>query len=167
MLIDMIQTPKYDFRPVMEADHAMLKRWRRSPHVLEWWGQDDPEEEALMARPLVRRWIVSYGGRPFAYMQDYAVQGWEFDHYFAHLPKGARGIDQYIGEREMLGQGHGVGFIKTRVDALCRAGVPVVATDPHPDNQRAISVYEKVGFRIFGDVIESKWGRILPMKIEC
>ncbi|WWR55751.1 hypothetical protein RV999_26300 (plasmid) [Sinorhizobium meliloti] len=39
-------------------------------------------------------------------MQDYTVHGWD-DHHFAHLAKGSRGIDQYIGDPEMVGVGHG------------------------------------------------------------
>jgi aminoglycoside 6'-N-acetyltransferase len=47
--------------------------------------------------------------------------------------------------------------------ALFDAGVPVVATDPHPANERAIAVYKKLGFEPFGSSQETQWGLILPM----
>lgn len=102
-------------------------------------------------------------GRPFAYMQDYNVHGWD-DHHFAHLPEGARGIDQYIGDAEMLGVGHGTAFIRARLRMLFEAGAPVIATDPHPDNARAIAAYKKAGFETAGPAQDTQWGRILPMQ---
>lgn len=101
--------------------------------------------------------------RPFAFMQDYTVHGWE-NHHFAKLPKGSRGIDQYIGDPDMIGVGHGSAFIGARVQTLFDEGAPVIATDPHPDNKRAIAVYRKLGFGPFGPPQETQWGLILPMR---
>lgn len=63
----------------------------------------------------------------------------------------------------MVGAGHGSAFIKMRMEILFGAGAPVVATDPHPNNKRAIFVYTKLGFRPLGPPMETKWGLILPM----
>ena len=77
------------------------------------------------------------------------MHGWG-QHHFDYLPEGSRGIDQYIGETGMIGNGHGTGFIRQRMKELFGRGVPAVATDPHPENLRAIAVYQKVGFQIAG-----------------
>ena len=90
------------------------------------------------------------------------MHGWD-DHHFAALPKGARGIDQYIGDPDMIGAGHGTGFIGARMQILFDAGAPVIATDPHPENARAIAVYRKLGFAPVGPPQETQWGLILPM----
>lgn len=95
-------------------------------------------------------------------MQDYTVHGWE-NHHFAKLPEGSRGIDQYIGDPEMIGVGHGTAFIGARMRALFDGGVPVIGTDPHPANERAIAVYKKLGFEPLGLPQETQWGLILPM----
>ena len=153
---------RYSFRRVTLDDLALLKAWRSAPHVLEWWDAAEPYDEEELDDPRVARWIVSTAGRPFAFLQDYTVHGWE-DHHFADLPKGARGIDQYIGDPEMVGIGHGSAFIEMRMLALFDAGAPVIATDPHPDNQRAIAVYRKLGFEPSGPPRETEWGLILPM----
>ncbi|WP_281843031.1 GNAT family N-acetyltransferase [Sinisalibacter aestuarii] len=152
----------YNFRKVARDDLDMLMRWQSTPHVREWWESDEPYDDAALADPRVARWIVSYAERPFAFMQDYTVHGWE-DHHFAHLPKGARGIDQYIGEPEMVGAGHGPAFIAMRMRALFDEGAPVIATDPHPDNARAIAVYKRLGFEPSGPPRKTRWGLILPM----
>ena len=62
-------------------------------------------------------------------------------------PAGTRGIDQFIGEPDMIGRGHGSAFIRAFVDRLLAAGTPRVVTDPDPANTRAIRAYEKAGFR--------------------
>ncbi|MGO4854859.1 GNAT family N-acetyltransferase [Phaeovulum sp. W22_SRMD_FR3] len=147
------------------GDLALLSGWRAQPHVRAWWGEDQPDGAENRADPRVARWIVETAGKPFAFMQDYTVHGWE-THHFAPLPAGSRGIDQYIGAAEMIGLGHGTAFIRQRVRDLFAAGAPVVATDPHPENARAIAVYRKIGFEVFGPAQETPWGLILPMKIE-
>ena len=143
-------------------DLALLAAWRSKPHVRAWWDSDHAYDEADLADPRVARWIVSFAGRPFAYLQDYSVHGWE-EHHFADLPDGARGIDQYIGVPEMVGIGHGTVFIGMRMHALFDAGAAVIATDPHPENERAIAVYRKLGFEIAGPPQQTQWGVIVPM----
>lgn len=153
---------KYNFRNANMNDLPMLLEWQAQPHVRKWWDSDEPYDREVLSDPRVSQFIVSIEGRPFAFMQDYSVHGWE-SHHFAHLPKGARGIDQYIGDPKMVGAGHGTAFIGARMDVLFDSGVPVIATDPHPDNERAIAVYEKLGFERSGSARETQWGRILPM----
>lgn len=152
----------YNFRKATLADLALIKAWRAQPHVREWWGEDEPSADVDSGDPRVLRCIVSTGGKPFAFMQDYSVHGWP-GHHFDHLSEGSRGIDQYIGDPEMLGRGHGTAFIRQRIQELFEDGAPVVATDPHPENERAIAVYKKLGFVPIGPAIHTKWGLVLPM----
>jgi len=65
----------------------------------------------------------------------------------------------------MVGIGHGTAFIKGRTQALFNAGAPVIATDPHPNNARAIAAYKKAGFQTAGPPRETEWGLILPMHL--
>ena len=158
----MMADREYDFRRVKIDDLPLLLEWQARPHVCEWWVSDNPYDHKELADPRVSRWIVSMHKSPFAFMQDYTVHGWD-DHHFAQLPKGARGIDQYIGDPKMIGIGHGTAFIGARMKVLFENGTPVIATDPHPDNKRAIAVYKKLGFEPSGQPKETQWGRILPM----
>ena len=160
----MSASERYTFREVTPADLPLLAEWQSRPHVRKWWDTAEPFTAQKLKDTRVKRWIVETTQRPFAYLQDYSVHGWE-DHHFFSLPKGSRGIDQYIGESDMTGKGHGPAFIAQHLKALFEAGVPVVATDPHPDNTRAISAYEKAGFEVFGSSQATQWGLILPMKV--
>lgn len=153
----------YDFRAAQLADLPLLRQWLATPEVGRWWGDDDPYAASDLGDARFSPWIVQLDGTAFAYLQDYDVHAWE-NHHFGHLPPGARGIDQFIGRPELIGQGHGPAFIRQHVVALFATGVPVVATDPHPDNARAIAAYRKAGFRVVGQAVPSAWGIILPME---
>tara|TARA_R110000737_G_scaffold318304_2_gene329184 strand:- start:1656 stop:2144 length:489 start_codon:yes stop_codon:yes gene_type:complete len=155
-------TNAYSFRKANSDDLPLLWLWRSKPHVRKWWGASEPYREADLVDQRVNRLIVSHGERPFAFMQDYTVHGWE-DHHFAFLPKGTRGIDQFIGEPDMVGEGHGSAFIRARMKTLFQDGTPMIATDPHPENARAIAVYKKLGFEPVGQTQKTNWGLILPM----
>ena len=154
----------YRFRPVTKADVTLLRRWRARPHVVEWWGApEDEDPEEVLAEPRVAMWIVEHEGRPFAYAQDYDPHGWP-QHPFAHLPHGSRGIDQYIGEPDLLGCGHGRAFVSAHCEQLFSIGVPAIGTDPHPDNGRAIRAYEHAGFTIVDGPLDTPWGRAVLME---
>jgi aminoglycoside 6'-N-acetyltransferase len=129
-------------------DFPTARRWLEIAEVRRWWTDPDGAaslDEEDLADPNLSMWIVSHEDRPFAYLQDYDPHAWP-DHPFGFLPPGARGIDQFIGEPDMLGRGHGSAFIRAYVDRLFAAGAPAVGTDPDPANARAIRAYEKAGF---------------------
>jgi aminoglycoside 6'-N-acetyltransferase len=151
----------YGFRRVAPSDLPLLNGWLKNKHVAEWWDAE-PYDLKDLSDPRVALWLVEHRGVPFAFMQDYDPHGWE-RHHFGHLATGARGVDQFIGEPDMLGHGHGRAFIAQRARALMDAGAPVVATDPHPDNARAIAVYAKIGFKASAPPLATQWGLILPM----
>lgn len=143
-------------------DLPLLTRWQSHPHVRAWWDDAALYDREKLDDPRVARWIVETQGRPLAFMQDYTVHGWE-EHHFSWLPVGSRGIDQFIGAPDMIGLGHGPAFIAERMETLFDEGAPVIATDPHPDNRRAIAAYEKIGFSVCGAPQDTKWGLVLPM----
>jgi aminoglycoside 6'-N-acetyltransferase len=129
-------------------DLPTVRQWLAKPHVVEWWG--DPAEQFKLVsedltHPAMDQYIVEYDRRPFAYLQCYDPDAWA-NHGFGKLPTGTRGIDQFIGEEDMIAHGHGSAFIRAFADRLLEAGVPQVLTDPSPDNRRAIKAYEKAGF---------------------
>jgi len=139
----------YSLRPATEADLPMLRRWLRTPEVVRWWG--DPEEQAVLLEgdlrePLMVMRIVQLDRMPFAYAQDYDVGSWP-QPQFAHLPKGSRAIDAFIGEAGMIGRGHGSQFLRLLAIELRQQGAPVVAIDPDLDNWRARRAYHRAGFR--------------------
>jgi aminoglycoside 6'-N-acetyltransferase len=138
----------YEFRPMTAEDLPLMKRWLAMPHVTEWWGDAGEQYELVRAdleHPAMDQYIVATDGRPFAYLQCYDLTAWNSG--FGTQPLGARGIDQFIGEPDMLGHGHGSALIRAFIDGRLAAGMPRAVTDPDPANARAVRAYEKAGFR--------------------
>ncbi len=65
---------------------------------------------------------------------------------FGPQPEGTRGIDQFIGEGDMIERGHGSAFIRQFVDEQFRSGLPRMVTDPDFLNARALRACEKADF---------------------
>jgi aminoglycoside 6'-N-acetyltransferase len=141
-------TCRYRFRPMTAADLPLVQHWLARPHVVEWWGEPDEQFDLVsgdLDHPAMDQYVVTAGDRPFGYLQCYDLTAWNSG--FGPQPPGTRGIDQFIGEPEMVGRGHGAAFIRTFVDDLLASGTSRVVTDPDPANLRAVRAYEKAGFR--------------------
>jgi aminoglycoside 6'-N-acetyltransferase len=140
--------PDYAFRPMSSGDLPMIRRWLETPEVVRWWGE--PEEQyALVSgdldHPDMDQFIVAIDDQPFGYIQCYALSTWNQN--FGSQPPKTRGIDQFIGVSDMIGCGHGSGFIRQFADALLSSGIPRIVTDPDPGNSRAVRAYAKAGFQ--------------------
>ena len=138
----------YAFRPMSADDLPIIKRWLEMPHVREWWHDPAEQFELVsgdLGHPDMAQFIVAADGTEFAYLQCYNLGAWNTG--FGPQPEGARGLDQFIGEADMIGRGHGSAFVRAYADGLLASGTPRVVTDPDPVNTRAIRAYEKAGFR--------------------
>jgi aminoglycoside 6'-N-acetyltransferase len=160
-----VETAGYAFRAMTGADMPLARRWLETAEVRRWWGDADGQVSLLeedLDDPRMRMWIVSHRGRPFAYIQDYDPGAWAM-HHLGDLPPGSRGIDQFIGEPDMLNRGHGSAFIRAHVEGLFAAGAPAVGTDPDPANARAIRAYEKAGFTAVREALDWEGETVLLM----
>jgi aminoglycoside 6'-N-acetyltransferase len=158
-----IVTATYAFRPMSSADLALIRRWLQTPEVRRWWGDPDEQYELVssdLTHPDMDQFIVSCDGRPFAYIQCYALSTW--NQGFGAQPAKTRGIDQFIGEPDLVGRGHGSNFIRQFVEGLFQKGTPRVVTDPDPANARAVRAYEKAGF-VRDRLVETPDGTALLM----
>ena len=154
---------RYAFRPLSAADLPLVGRWLAAPHVAQWW-RDPAQLERIRAHlddPAIELFLVHADARPIGYLQCYDPHA-EPDHPFADQPPGTRGIDQLIGEADMIDRGHGAALTRAFVERLFAAGAPRAVTDPDTANRRAVRAYEKAGFR--GErVVDTAWGRTLLM----
>ncbi|HET7681978.1 MAG TPA: GNAT family N-acetyltransferase [Xanthobacteraceae bacterium] len=156
--------PVYQFRRMTAADLAMVGGWLAMPHVVDWWGDADKQLDFVrqdLECLAMDQFVVAAGDRPFAYLQCYDPTAWPENGLGPH-PSGTRGIDQFIGDPNMIGHGHGSAFIRQFTDGLLTAGRPRVLTDPDPANARAIRACEKAGFRAEG-VVDTPDGLSLLM----
>jgi aminoglycoside 6'-N-acetyltransferase len=139
---------RYQFQPMTAADLPLVRGWLEQPHVTAWWGE--PDEQFILvsgdiSQPAMDQFLVISDGRPFAYLQCYDQSAWPEGGLGEH-PAGTRGIDQFIGEADMVSKGHGSAFIRDYIEGLLANGTPRVVTDPDPGNARAIRAYQKAGF---------------------
>jgi aminoglycoside 6'-N-acetyltransferase len=107
--------PAYVFRPMSEADLPLVKRWLAEPNVMQWWG-DTCEQFEIVSGDLeveaMDQFIVATDDRPFGYLQCYNPEVWPENGLGVH-PRGTRGLDQCIGELDMVDRGHGSAFIRS------------------------------------------------------
>jgi aminoglycoside 6'-N-acetyltransferase len=156
--------PQYEFAPVKRADLPLLGRWLAAPHVAAWWPDPDvqiADIQDCLGDGAIDIFIVKAKGRPIGYLQCYDPHA-EADHPFGAQPAGTRGIDQFIGEPDMIDRGHGPALIGAFVQRLFDAGTVRVITDPDPANGRAVRAYEKAGFTR-DRLIDTPSGRTLLM----
>ena len=103
----------YEFRPMTADDLPLVKRWLAMPHVAEWWGEPDEQFGLVsgdLTHPAMDQYIVATDDRPFGYLQCYQMTEWNTG--FGPQPDGTRGIDQMIGEPDMIERGHGSALIR-------------------------------------------------------
>jgi aminoglycoside 6'-N-acetyltransferase len=156
----------YAFRAMSAGDLPQVRCWLAAPHVAQWWG--DPQQQFALVKedldhPSMEQFIVVLENRPFAYLQCYDPLAWP-ENGFGALPAGTRGIDQFIGETDMIERGHGSAFIRAFVDRRLQTGTPRMVTDPAPANVRAINAYEKAGFRKDRPVSTPDGGALLMVR---
>jgi aminoglycoside 6'-N-acetyltransferase len=153
----------YAFYEMTREDLPEVRRWLETPEVVRWWGQSD-EQYALVSgdldHPDMEQYIVALGDHRFGYIQCYVLNTW--NHSLGDHPATTRGIDQFIGVPDMIGRGHGSGFVRQFVEYMLNAGTPRVVVDPDPDNRRAVRAYIKAGFQS-ERLIETPNGQVLLM----
>jgi aminoglycoside 6'-N-acetyltransferase len=158
-------TESYDFIALTHADLPLVRSWLGEPHVARWYaeGPDEALEHirAHIEDPAIDCFLVQHHGRPIGYIQAYDPFAWP-DHPYRDQPRGTFGIDQFIGERALIGQGLGPRFIDQFVRHRFAQGAPRVLTDPNPSNAAAIRAYGKAGF-VPIEERATPWGRVLLM----
>ena len=93
-----------------------------------------------------------------------------FQYYIAS--KEIIGIDQFIGEADHINKGIGKGIgtaaIKLFLEIIVKQHKPQqIILDPHPENERAIRCYEKVGFMHYATELKDNGEITYMMKLNC
>jgi aminoglycoside 6'-N-acetyltransferase len=133
-------TGPYTFTRLAAEDLPLVNAWIRQPHVAKWWLDDGEIADIVADRDGdTVPYLVRLAGKKLGYLQC------------TKLEPRVRGIDQFIGEPEMVGRGHGSAFIRLFCDRLFDANsADAITTDPDPRNGRAVRAYAKAGFQPVG-----------------
>ena len=161
----MTSHPQIDFQPTQLSDAAQLFAWRKQPHVARWWNIHEwersdfnfPAFERELRDELEIGWqsifIITLDAQPIGFLQTYhaasAGDGWWPDE-----PVSTHGIDLFIGEASLIGQGLGPAIVCAFCARLfANSEVQSIITDPDPQNRRSVRCFEKAGFVAEGEII--------------
>ncbi|TXI92911.1 MAG: GNAT family N-acetyltransferase [Neisseriales bacterium] len=130
-------TPKINFKLLDLADCTLLHTWLQQEHIREFWDDGDRTIQEVINHymPLpdnCKRFIFSIDSLAVGYIQSYIIAEDDI------------GIDFFIGNLNFLGKGYAAIILKKFIDAYCSNKTVIV--DPAIDNQRAIHIYQKLGF---------------------
>jgi RimJ/RimL family protein N-acetyltransferase len=149
--------PAMDFRPVEQADLAMLREWMARPHWREWWGDPDTElghvRDMVEGRDTTRPYLLFVDGEAAGYIQAWFIghhqnETWIADNpWLAELPADAVGVDISLADGGRLGRGIGSAALAAFTRRLIAEGRRTIIIDPDPANVWAVRAYEKAGYR--------------------
>jgi aminoglycoside 6'-N-acetyltransferase len=158
------------FRRLQRADFPLLLGWESQAHVTPYWGP--PPDQARLeseygpaidgAEP-TEIFLAEHDGKPVGLVQRYKNRDhpdWDVQ---IKTPDAA-GIDYYIGEPDLIGQGVGPELIAAFVDQLFSdwPDIEHVVVGVLQENRRSWRALEKAGFeRIRPQFLESEdpWDR--------
>ncbi len=130
---------KLTLRPLAKGDEAELLRIHRTPEVMRWW--DEPDPDFPWDEPQSTRLTIEVDGAVAG-----LIQYWEeLEPKYRHA-----GIDLFL-DPALHGRGYGTEAVRRVVRLLIEErGHHRVTIDPAAENAAAIRAYEKVGFRRVG-----------------
>lgn len=139
-----------------EKDEQLLVQWLSNPVVLQYYeGRDQPHDLHLVRENFYgqddaeHRCMVEYEGKPIGYIQFYELEEEERNEYgYGDIDEIIYGTDQFIGEEDYWNRGIGTQLVQSMLIYLVNEKqARKVVMDPQSSNERAISCYEKCGFR--------------------
>jgi len=132
-------------RPTAASDRDTIRRWRNQPDVARWMYTDheiSEDEHAVwfarhLASPHDRSWVIEWDGRGVGVVNLTAIE-----------PAGAAEWGIYVADPSARGTGaaHGAAFLSLE-QAFGALGLVRVRCEAIAENDRAIRLYERVGFR--------------------
>jgi len=152
----MILNDQLFIRNMNSNDFTLMVRWLNDSMVLEYYEESPLNLEKIKKKygprvegtNYVKPCIVEHQNQPIGYMQYYEIQETELKEYGYPSNQKIFGIDQFIGETQLWGKGIGTSMILMFLNFLSKnKSASRVVLEVKKSNIRAISCYEKCGFR--------------------
>lgn len=167
---------KFVLRPAKKEDIPLFHKWINDPEVMSfWYGRDKTKTLAWAKKhflPIIKGksssqcWTIEVGGKPIGFMYNTPSQDEDTSEFTGRVE-----LDILIGDKGEQGKGCGTNALRTMVTyAFNEQKAERVFVSPRVSNERAIHVYEKVGFKKEGilrhyEKFEGKWIDCLMMAI--
>lgn len=147
-----------------EADMKLLLKWLTNPDVLRWaYGEDAPWDMEKITEQFGEKTtgdsstvgcFITLGGEEIGYIQYFPIEedSYKFNsrEMYEKVADGY-GIDIFIGEPELWGQGIGGRAVDLMAEWLKNnTTAKLICADPATDNERAQRFWRKTGFEPIG-----------------
>ena len=140
-------------RKFQKSDISLIMKWFKKDHVRQYWysiltmSEKEIREKYLkrLNKENIEMFIIQKNAQDIGYIQTYFLDNVE-NYQIEGLSKG---IDLFIGEEKFLNQGFGTLAIKRLLNNYVFDDECIInaCIDPEVKNNRAIRVYEKIGFK--------------------
>jgi RimJ/RimL family protein N-acetyltransferase len=156
------------FRSMEAADLRLLHEWLHRPHVQRWWNSRETFEEvtqhylpAIEGKELTDHYVVLLDEQSIGLVQTYLVSDYPDYSAVVGVGEGAAGVDLFIAEVELTGQGIGTEILRRFVDEIVFASPTTTScvADPDVRNVASICAFEKAGFRIVNEFVDPEHGQ--------
>ena len=142
------------FARAKPLDQNLIEAWLTQPHIREWLHGEGLANTLASLRQSFegtsdyQHWIAYDGDVPFGYLLTSDADQ-EEDAFTSIAFSGNRAItlDVFIGEPDFLDRGFGTAMIREFLRTQFPTASDVII-DPEAANERAVHVYQKLGFRI-------------------
>lgn len=160
----------FTFKPPVESQRELIHKWLRQDYISEWihgqglqntlaglekFYQHQAEGKKLGRKTeITQHWVGYDGEKPFVYLLTSNVFKQNGDEYakYSEIEGLAITLDIFIFDPNYLGKGLAPDVIRQFLISHF-ADIAEVFIDPEKRNERAVHVYQKVGFRIVGEFI--------------
>ena len=155
------------FRRLTANDLPLLHEWLQREHVRAWWSRRESFEEvvehylpAIEGRKPTDLHLIVLEDRPVGFIQTYLLSDHPDSAELVGAGTGVAGVDLFIAEAELTGQGLGAEVLRsfTREIVFARPTTIACVADPEARNAVSLGAFEKAGFHKVNDFLDPNDG---------
>lgn len=144
-------------------DLRLLHEWLQRPYVQRWWTERQTYEQvvehygpSIDGGEPTDHYVALLDGQPIALVETYLVSDHPEYAALVGVGEGVAGVDLFIAEEALTGQGLGTELLRRFVEEIVFARPKTIACIAGPDARNAASIraFEKAGFGVVREFVE-------------
>jgi len=150
------------------GDLRLVHEWLQRPHVKKWWSDRETYEEvaehylpAIEGKEPTDLYIALLEEQPVGFVQTYLVSDYPDYAALVGVGEGVVGVDLFVGDAALTGQGIGSAILRRFVDEVVFAASETTAciADPDARNVASVRAFENAGFRVVREFVDPEDGQ--------